>query len=219
VATTASARALLAKDAPAEALRQLEDAARTVGPDTEGLAELNQLIGKAREQTKKKQARDALEKVLVDAQKCLDAGDGQTPVASLREALQIIAADTPRYAEIQPLLDKAQELTAAQRVRARYAAFARLLFAQDWEKCQAFVDPEARMKYGAGGIQFRLQIILGVAKLLKLTENQVRVQQVRFQKERTTADVIAAFFLNSEWKEQPPSRWRRDGDEWYVVLD
>jgi hypothetical protein len=75
------------------------------------------------------------------------------------------------------------------------------------------------MKLGAQGIQFRLQLIFGLAKLLKLAENQIRVQDVRFGKERTTAEVIPVFQINNEWKEQAPSKWKRVGGEWYIPME
>ncbi len=88
----------------------------------------------------------------------------------------------------------------------------------DVDSCVTLADPLYVRAQGMDKVKFQLKILAGLIKLGKLTEADVRIDEVVVANDRKSAEVRFSLRSKGEWKSQKPSRWVLSDGQWYLAF-
>ena len=103
-------------------------------------------------------------------------------------------------------------------IRARFQEFGVALVRDDVDSGMKFLDPVFIRAQGGDKLKGQLRILSGLFKLGKMTEADLRVDQVIVAEDRKSAEVRYSLQSNGEWKPQKPSRWVLSDGQWYIQI-
>lgn len=88
----------------------------------------------------------------------------------------------------------------------------------DAESCLKFADPVYVRAQGAEKVKFQLKLLTGLFKLGKVTEADVRIDQIVVAENQQSAEIQFSLQSKGEWKSQKPSRWVLSDGQWYLAF-
>jgi len=104
-----------------------------------------------------------------------------------------------------------------QAIRARYAEFIKVLFAENYPACVALTDPASVQTKGAEAVTGAFKQLGTLIKGANLKVEDVRIDSVVFNDDCTTVQVQTSLSMKGEWKKQTPSQWIRNQGQWFLV--
>jgi len=103
-------------------------------------------------------------------------------------------------------------------IQARFQEFAGVVCRDDVESCVKIVDPVFVRAQGSEKVKGQLKLLTGLFKLGKVTEADVRVDQVIVAEDRKSAEVQFSLQSKGVWKSQKPTRWVLSDGQWYLQM-
>ncbi len=103
-------------------------------------------------------------------------------------------------------------------VRSRFQEFARSVCQDDVESCVKLADPVYMRAQGADKVKLQLKLLTGLFKLGKVTEADVRIDQIVIAQDQKSAEVQFSLQSKGQWKAQKPSRWVLSDGQWYLAF-
>jgi hypothetical protein len=88
----------------------------------------------------------------------------------------------------------------------------------DVESCVKLADPVYVRAQGADKVKFQLKLLAGLFKLGKLTEADVRIDQVVIAQDKKSAEVQFSLQSKGAWKSQKPTKWVLSDGQWYLAF-
>jgi len=176
------------------------------------------ILGIANQRRREREAR-TVQQALAQAADLLAKQQGAEARALLEQALTSVRPETPRLDEVRQQIELAKDAEETLRISERYIAFTEKVLAEDWDGCLGFVDTESQKRHGQGGIQTRLKIIAFVAKLGKVTREDIRVRTITLARDRQSATLVGELRSKGQWKDLSPSKMIREKDDWFMVVE
>jgi copper chaperone CopZ len=103
-------------------------------------------------------------------------------------------------------------------IQARFQEFAGVVCRDDVESCVKIVDPVFVRAQGSDKVKGQLKLLTGLFKLGKVTEADVRVDQVIVAEDRKSAEVQFSLQSKGVWESQKPTRWVLSDGQWYLQM-
>ncbi len=100
----------------------------------------------------------------------------------------------------------------------RAASLVRHLRHDELDACVDLTDPNYVRQHGANAVKIRFGVIAGLMKLGRISDDDVRIDDITFGPDYKTAQVHWSVRAGRDWKAEDPSRWVRVDGKWYVTF-
>lgn len=147
----------------------------------------------------------------------LSAIVGNRPLTELAELVTVMFVRTvcTLILFVGPLISGCGPGDPTPTIRARFQQMAGYLCTDNVDACVTLADPIYVRAQGTEKVKFQLKLLAGLIKLGKLTEQDIRVDQINVAEDGKTAQVQFSLQSNGEWKSQNPSNWVLSDGQWY----